>query len=109
MERVLANFVVNALKFAPPGSPLLVLVEDRPDGVWFGVRDQGPGVPVEYRQSIFNKFEQVDAWRQGQRRGTGLGLAFCKLAVEAHDGRIGVDCPEGGGSTFWFTIPAANP
>ena len=109
VERVLANFVVNALKFSPPGSPLVVLVENRPEGVWFGVRDQGPGVPVEYRESIFNKFEQVDAWRQGQRRGTGLGLAFCKLAVEAHDGRIGVDCPEGGGSTFWFTIPSSNP
>lgn len=109
VERVLGNFVVNALKFAPPGAPLVISVDPRPEGVFFGVRDQGPGVPVEYRESIFNKFEQVDAWRQGQRRGTGLGLAFCKLAIEAHDGRIGVECPEEGGSLFWFTLPSSGP
>jgi len=94
------------LKFAPPRSPLVISVETVPEGVRFGVRDHGPGVPAQYRESIFNKFEQVDAWRQGQRRGTGLGLAFCKLAVEAHEGRIGVQCPEEGGSVFWFTIPS---
>jgi K+-sensing histidine kinase KdpD len=105
VERVLANFLFNAQKFSPPNSPLEVSVEPGSDSVQIAVRDHGPGVPLEYRESIFNKFEQVGAWKQGQRRGTGLGLAFCKLAVEAHSGTIGVDCPDDGGSLFWFRLP----
>ncbi len=105
VERVLANFLFNAQKFSPPDSPLEVGIEPEPDHVRVSVRDHGPGVPPEYRESIFNKFQQVDAWKQGQRRGTGLGLAFCKLAVEAHGGSIGVECPPEGGSLFWFRLP----
>ena len=105
IERVLANFVFNALKFSPHGSPLHLAIEPEPGKVRLSVRDHGPGIPLEYHETIFNKFEQVDAWKQGQRRGTGLGLAFCKLAVEAHSGTIGVDCPEDGGIVFWFELP----
>ena len=69
------------------------------------VRDTGPGIPPEYRTRIFDRFVQI-ANRTGRRRGTGIGLNFCRLAVEAHGGQIWVDDAPGGGSEFSFTLPA---
>ena len=72
------------------------------------VIDNGPGIPDEYKSTIFDSFMQVEG-RQKVRRGVGLGLSFCKLVVEAHDGRIWIeDNPDGGGSIFSFTLPVAN-
>lgn len=68
------------------------------------VRDTGAGIPEAHRRRIFEKFSQIEA--SEARRGTGLGLAFCKLAVEAHGGEIGVESQTGKGSTFWFTLPS---
>lgn len=68
------------------------------------VHDSGSGIPPEYRERIFDRFVQVKGPR-GRRRGTGLGLTFCKLVVEAHGGRIWVESEEGKGSTFYFTLP----
>jgi signal transduction histidine kinase len=68
------------------------------------VRDTGRGIAPEHHGVIFEKFRQVR--ESDARAGTGLGLAFCKLAVEAHGGRIGVESERGKGSTFWFTLPA---
>jgi signal transduction histidine kinase len=69
------------------------------------VIDTGPGIPVEERTRIFEKFTQIQG-RVGSRRGSGLGLAFCKMAVEAHGGNIWVeDGPDGRGSRFAFTLP----
>jgi signal transduction histidine kinase len=69
------------------------------------VADTGPGIPPDFRESIFDKFVQVDGSALPRNRSTGLGLAFCKMAVEAHGGRIGVDSELGKGSNFWFTLP----
>jgi NtrC-family two-component system sensor histidine kinase KinB len=69
------------------------------------VRDTGPGIPPEYRSRIFERFVQI-ANRPGRRRGTGIGLNFCQLAIEAHGGRIWVDEAPGGGSEFSFTLQA---
>jgi signal transduction histidine kinase len=69
------------------------------------VRDTGPGIPLEYRTRIFDRFVQI-ADRPGRRRGSGIGLNFCRLAVEAHGGQIWVDDAPGGGSEFCFTLPA---
>ena len=69
----------------------------------FAVRDTGDGIPSESFERIFEKFGQLDS----HKVGTGLGLAFCKLAVEAHGGRISVESKPGAGSTFSFTIPLA--
>jgi len=69
------------------------------------VQDTGPGIPPEYRERIFEKFGQVENPANRQRYSTGIGLTFCKLAVEAHGGQVGVDSEEGRGSTFWFTLP----
>ncbi|HEV8658297.1 MAG TPA: ATP-binding protein, partial [Thermoanaerobaculia bacterium] len=69
----------------------------------FAIRDTGAGIPPEAFERIFEKFGQLDA----RKAGTGLGLAFCKLAVEAHHGRIKVESTPGTGSTFSFSIPLA--
>jgi signal transduction histidine kinase len=73
------------------------------------VRDTGPGIPPESRKRIFEKFGQVTAQGNRQQYSTGLGLTFCKLAVEAHGGSIAVDSEVGKGSTFWFVIPTSGP
>jgi signal transduction histidine kinase len=66
------------------------------------VADNGYGIPQKYLDTIFEKFDQVET---RQRTGTGLGLTFCKMAVEAHGGRIWVESTEGEGSTFSFALP----
>jgi len=101
--RVLQNLVGNALKYAPDGSTVRVVLESTETLARVSVIDAGGGIPPEYHGRIFEKFGQVR--KDGPRVGTGLGLTFCKLAVEAHGGRIGVKSEVGKGSTFWFEIP----
>jgi signal transduction histidine kinase len=73
------------------------------------VVDTGEGIPEECRERIFEKFGQVENRKSGRTMSTGLGLTFCKLAVEAHGGKIGVESAPGQGSTFWFTLPSPTP
>jgi NtrC-family two-component system sensor histidine kinase KinB len=101
--RVLTNLLDNAVKFTHRGGHVTLSAEWMEDGVLFTIMDDGVGIPPEYRQRIFERFarlENVDGVR-----GTGLGLAFCKLAVEAHGGRIWVESEVGEGSQFKFTLP----
>ena len=109
LARVLANLLDNALKFTPGKGQVVLSAELRPDEmVAITVADTGPGIPVEYREKIFERFTQVPGLR-GRRRGSGLGLTFCRLAVEAHGGRIWVEPRAGGGSLFTFTLPTYRP
>jgi signal transduction histidine kinase len=79
----------------------------RTDGaVRVAVHDEGPGVPPEAREKIFEKFATVDTREERAYHSAGLGLAFCKLAVETHGGTIAVEPREPVGSTFWFELPA---
>ena len=104
--RVLANLLGNALKFIPnPGRVLIQLEQDEAEA-WIAISDNGPGIPAEEHELIFDKFGQAAGGRK--RGGSGLGLAFCKLAVEAQNGRIGLASSPGMGSTFWFTLPVAE-
>jgi two-component system sensor histidine kinase/response regulator len=105
VTRVIQNLVGNALKFAPDGSEVRIGIEPGEGQVRVFVRDSGPGIPPEYHARIFEKFGQVEARAQQQKFSTGLGLTFCKLAVEAHGGHIGVESTVGQGSTFWFVLP----
>jgi signal transduction histidine kinase len=109
VARILQNLLGNALKFTPATGVITVSVEANDDMVRVAVSDTGPGIPREYRERVFEKFGQVEAASGGQKFSTGLGLTFCRLAVEAHHGRIGVDSEIGRGSTFWFVLPRKGP
>ncbi len=104
--RVLQNLIANALKFAPrTGGKVELRIKATDEGTRFEVVDNGPGIPPEYHDQIFEKFGQAQGGRKNRMFSTGLGLTFCKMAVEAHGGRIGVVSEDGKGSTFWFTLP----
>jgi len=105
--RVIANLVDNAVKFSPPGGTVTVVATIAEGRATVSVSDTGPGIPPEARSMIFDKFGQVRSVHQS-RRSSGLGLTFCKLAVEAHGGVIGVESDGKTGSEFWFSIPAAS-
>jgi signal transduction histidine kinase len=97
--RVLDKPGDNASKFSPNGATvrLWTRLDAAPGGVLFGIADEGPGIPAEALKHLFEKFNRVPKIR-GRRTGTGLGLAFCRLVVEAHSGRIWVESPPGKGS-----------
>jgi two-component system sensor histidine kinase/response regulator len=107
VARIVQNFLANALRFTPGGGEIRVGVAVEADHARVFVADTGPGVPTDSRERIFDKFVEATGPAPDRRRGTGLGLAFCRMAVEAHGGRIGVDSEVGKGSTFWFTLPRA--
>ena len=105
VTRVVANLVGNAFKFAPRRGEVRIGLEGWDGVVRVTVTDNGPGVDPEYRKVIFEKFGQAPLGRAGKARSTGLGLTFCKLAMEAHGGKIGVDDSNGGGARFWIELP----
>jgi signal transduction histidine kinase len=106
IRRVLTNLVDNALKFTPKDGRIRVEVTAVADQVQVSVADSGPGIPPADRQRIFERFAQVQRVGMRRTRGFGLGLAFCRLAVEAHGGEIWVEPGENGvGSRFIFTLP----
>jgi PAS domain S-box-containing protein len=103
-ERVLQNLLDNAIRFTPPGGRVQVqarLESSRSDWLLVSVSDSGPGVPDEVRERIFQKFTTA----RHRESGTGLGLAFCKMVVEAHGGRIWIESDGEQGSVFYFTLP----
>ncbi|MBW4520512.1 MAG: PAS domain-containing protein [Scytolyngbya sp. HA4215-MV1] len=114
------NLLSNAIKFSPPDSIVTLSAEiRRPDPpllsspsphssvpyILFSVQDQGRGIPAEKLESIFGRFQQVDASDSRDKGGTGLGLAICKSIVQQHDGEIWVESCWEQGSTFFFTLP----
>ncbi|MEO0852813.1 MAG: ATP-binding protein [Cyanobacteria bacterium J06648_11] len=102
--QTLTNLIGNAIKFSPPGSTVWVDASARDEDVLFRVSDRGRGIPPDKLESIFGRFQQVDASDSRAKGGTGLGLAICRQIVERHGGRIWVDSELGRGSTFSFTI-----
>jgi len=106
VRRVIENFVTNALRHTPAGGPIRIAITSNAGRVRVAVHDEGHGVPPEERERIFEKFGAVEVRPESAYRFVGLGLAFCKLAIEAHGGTIGVDPGVPAGSTFWFELPA---
>jgi PAS domain S-box-containing protein len=103
ITRVIVNLVENAIKYTPNGGDILLQANIEADHLLVTVKDSGPGIPEEARITIFDKFSRVKY--QGAPKGVGLGLAFCRLAVEAHHGHIWVDSDGVNGSAFRFSIP----
>ena len=101
--RVIANLVSNALKFAPDKSEVRIIVVKDGRYARLSVSVSGPGIPREFHAKVFEKFAQVMG--RATEHSTGLGLTFCKLAIESHGGTIGVKSEAGGGSIFWFFLP----
>lgn len=108
-ERVLNNLIDNAYKFTPDGGSIRIwahkVIQFGETGVIIGVSDSGPGITKQDQSRLFKKFQQVIS-NKGRRTGTGLGLVYCKLAVEAHGGKIWVESEPGNGSTFLVRLPA---
>lgn len=105
--QVMANLLSNAAKFSPSGGNVEVHIESRSQAYTISVLDRGPGVPLNFRERLFSKFSQADGSDTRRQGGTGLGLAICKAIVEHHHGQIGYAEREGGGSSFWFTLPCS--
>jgi signal transduction histidine kinase len=105
IRRVMINLLDNALKFSSDGKKITLNVVYKPEvnKLLISISDQGVGIAEQYRETVFDKFHRVQS--QGGPKGLGLGLAFCRLAVEAHGGRIWVDDAEGGGAKFNFVLP----
>jgi two-component system, sensor histidine kinase and response regulator len=106
VRRVLENLVSNGITHTPAGSRMRISIASGDGRVRVAVHDEGHGVPPEARKKIFEKFGIVEARHERTYHSTGLGLAFCKLAIEMQGGRIGVDPGVPTGSTFWFELPA---
>jgi PAS domain S-box-containing protein len=105
MIQVLVGLTDNALKHSPPGSSVTLRAVRRGERVRFEVTDQGPGIPPEHIDRVFERFYRGDSARGGG--GTGLGLAIAKEIVEAHGSTLSLDSAPGAGTTFWFELPLA--
>ena len=109
IKRVVANLIDNGIRHTPEGGIVQISSEpkEKLNGLCISVNDSGDGIAPQYHQKIFNKFEQGDLQKKGVVVGTaGLGLAFCKMAVELHGGKIWVESNgDGDGANFCFTIP----
>jgi two-component system, sensor histidine kinase and response regulator len=108
VQRVVMNLVGNALRYSPDGGLVQVVVAQEPQWVRISVRDEGPGIPPEYQDKIFQKFTQVEGDILAGSQTSGLGLTFCKLAVDAHGGSIQIESSDQHGTTFHVRLPVAT-
>jgi PAS domain S-box-containing protein len=103
IRRVLINLLENAVKYSPPDGEITLGADIKAEQAIIWVQDSGPGIPAEENEHIFDKFTRLNP--TGSQKGFGLGLAYCRLAIEGHSGRIWVDSEPGKGSRFSFTLP----
>jgi signal transduction histidine kinase len=106
IRRVLVNLLENAIKFTPPGGRIELGAGRQEDWVKIWVLDNGPGIPKTDQERIFTKFIRLN--QEDSPQGFGMGLAYCRLAIEGHGGRIWVESHPGMGSKFSFILPLAK-
>ncbi|CAI3797367.1 sensor histidine kinase [Rheinheimera sp. MM224] len=106
IRQVVDNLLSNAIKFSSAGQTVVVQLTGLGDRIRFEVRDQGSGIPDNFRNRIFEKFSQADGSTSRKAEGTGLGLNICKTIIGAHHGEIGFDSKPEQGALFWFELPA---
>ena len=105
LTQTLTNLVSNAIKFSERNSVVAIGFSSSSEGIEFEVRDSGRGIPAEKLESIFERFQQVDASDARQKGGSGLGLAICRSIIVQHGGRIWAENNAGAGSVFKFVLP----
>lgn len=107
MDRVFTNLLDNAIKYAPPRSEILLEARVEAGRLRLKVSDQGPGIPEEMRETIFDLYAQLEATnaRASARESRGMGLAFCRLAAEAHGGKVFAEERPGGGTSLVVDLP----
>jgi len=107
LTKVLKHLIGNAVKYCDTPHPRVHISSKRENLEWvFSVQDNGPGIDPAFHERIFSVFKRLHG---NEYPGTGLGLAFCKKAIECHGGRIWMESTPGAGSTFYFTLPPADP
>lgn len=106
LTRVLHHLIRNAIEYCGKPSPRVHISSKRVDLDWvFSVEDNGPGIDPTFKERIFKVFKRLHG---KEHPGNGLGLAFCKKAIEWHGGRMWMESTPGAGSTFYFTLPPAD-
>lgn len=106
IRRVLINLVENASKFSPVQAHIEMGALTKDGSIEFWIQDNGPGIPLEDQERVFDKFSRLKM--SGSAKGMGLGLAFCRLAVAGHGGKIWVESTPGKGSCFYFSLPMVD-
>ena len=109
IEQIVSNLLENALKYSPQGSTVTVSVRRARNGVEISVADEGPGIPEDLSDKIFERFYQADQTSTRAVGGTGLGLWICRRLTEVIGGTLSVKSPEEGGSVFTLWVPARPP
>jgi two-component system CheB/CheR fusion protein len=104
IEQVVANFVNNAIKYAPESKNIYMIIEHKNDMAKVSVKDSGPGIAADKQPYLFDRYYRAD-YAGKQYSGLGLGLYICSEIIKRHGGNIGVESQLGKGSTFWFTVP----
>jgi signal transduction histidine kinase len=107
-REALTNVVDNAIKYSPHGSIIEIAVRAAGEQAVVSIADEGPGIPAEHRERIFDRFFRLDEGRSRDRGGTGLGLAIAKWAVEINSGHITIEQRPAGGSVFRITLPLSR-
>ncbi|MBD3609944.1 MAG: ATP-binding protein, partial [Gammaproteobacteria bacterium] len=110
IQQVLINLLTNAIKFSPPGGMVEINVQQQDDRVQVTVADQGPGIPEDRFNSIFDEFSQADELSTNRKivASSGLGLSISKQLIEGHGGSIGCYNRGQGGALFYFTLPVTS-
>lgn len=106
IQRVIVNFVNNAVKYAPASKEIIIRVDREQEQIKVSVTDKGPGIPKDKKEHLFERYYRANE-NGGQHSGLGLGLYISAEIIKKHGGRIGVDSEAGKGSAFWFLLPAA--
>jgi signal transduction histidine kinase len=108
LQQVLVNLLSNASKYSPMEAQLGLALQRQGDDLLVQVHDQGPGLPADQRDQVFQRFVRLSN-QDGTQPGVGLGLSVVRTVVEEHGGRVGVESSPGSGAVFWFTIPLEAP